>query len=87
NRPPQPGTAFPGAGALLPMLQQLPPEQLPNIPPPRSAEDLQQLLSHFASILSPENESLLRELIDELQQGGEPAKLQELALRLQQRLR
>lgn len=84
-RPPQPGPRPPQQGPRPPQ-QNLPPELLPNIPVPRSVEDLQQLLSQFGPLLSSENQSFIQELIGNLQKGSDPSQLQDLAARMSQAL-
>ena len=42
----------------------------PSIPPPHNVNDLKMLLKQYGSILSPQNRSLIQQLINELESGN-----------------
>ena len=88
-RPPQPGPRPPQPGPRPPQPGPRPPQPwagLPGLETPRSAEDLQKLLNQFGSVLTPQNQAMIQELITSLQQGSDPAQLQSLAARMSQAL-
>lgn len=55
----------------------------PSIPLPQNVHDLRRLLDQYGGMLSPQNRSLIMEVIQNLEHGADTNSLQTLASRVQ----